>query len=107
MQRQSSRLLRATQQCGFEGKMYTNIEYADMHLVYGAALSNALAARQRYSELFPRRQLPSHQTFAGVDRRMREYSIRSAPHTGRPRMHIEDCVLDIVDQDPAISTVQH
>ncbi|KAJ4433103.1 hypothetical protein ANN_15360 [Periplaneta americana] len=67
--------------------MNTNIEYADMHLVYGAAEGNALAARRRYSELFPRRQLLSHQTFAGVDRRMRE----------------GQC-LDMIDQDPAIST---
>ncbi|KAJ4427365.1 hypothetical protein ANN_24986 [Periplaneta americana] len=40
--------------------MYTNIEYADMHLVYGAAEGNALAARRRYSELIPRRQLRRH-----------------------------------------------
>ncbi|KAJ4441194.1 hypothetical protein ANN_11045 [Periplaneta americana] len=75
-----------------------------MHLVNGAAEGNALAARRRYSELFPRRQLPSHQTFVGVDRCVRDYGIRSAPHTGQPRMHVEDCVLDMVDQDPAVST---
>ncbi|KAJ4426945.1 hypothetical protein ANN_26744 [Periplaneta americana] len=84
--------------------MYTNIEYAHMHLVYGAAEGNAFAARRRYRDLFPRRQLPSHQIFAGVDRHMRKYGIRSAPRTGRPRVHVEDNVLDMVDQDPAIST---
>ena len=35
--------------------MYSNSEYADMHLVHGAADGNALESRRRYSELFPRR----------------------------------------------------
>ncbi|KAJ4450003.1 hypothetical protein ANN_01410 [Periplaneta americana] len=82
--RQSARQFFVLHSSGVEGKMYTNTEYADMHLVYGAAEGDALASRRRYSELFPRLQLPSHQTFAGVDRRMREYGIRSAPRTGRP-----------------------
>lgn len=92
---------------GFVHMMYSNSEYADMHLVYGAADGNALAARRRYSELFPRRRLPSHQTFVSVDRRMREYGIRPGPHSGRPLEHavnVEEHVLDLVDQDPSIST---
>lgn len=89
--------------------MYSNSEYADMHLVYGAADGNALEARRRYSELFPRRQLPNHQTFVSVDRRMRQYGIRPGPHSGRPlahAVHIEEHVLDLVHRDPAISTRQ-
>ena len=89
--------------------MYSNSEYADMHLVYGAADGSALEARRRYSELFPRRQLPNHQTFLSVDRRMRQYGIRPGPHSGRPlvhAVHIEEHVLDLVHRDPAISTRQ-
>ena len=39
--------------------MYLNSEYADVHHVYGAADGNALEARRRYSDLFPRRLLPN------------------------------------------------
>ena len=89
--------------------MYSNSEYADMHLVYGAADGNALEARRRYSELFPRQQLPNHQTFVSVDRRMRQYGIHPGPHSGRPlahAVHIEEHVLDLVHRDPVISTRQ-
>ena len=76
--------------------------------MYGAADGNALEARRRYSEI-PRQQLPNHQTFVSVDRRMRQYGIRPGPHSGRPlahAVHIEEHVLDLVYRGPAISTRQ-
>lgn len=51
---------------------FTFAELADMHLCYGAANSNALAARRLYAQRFPQRVLPSHVLFANVDRRIRE-----------------------------------
>ena len=86
---------------------YTNNEYADMHLLYGATDGNLREARRRYKELFPNRRLPNHQTFAVVGRRMREYCIRDVSRSGRPLRHgvaVEENILQLVDEDPTIST---
>ena len=51
---------------------YSYAEYADMHLIYGEALSNSSKARILYAERFPARILPSQKTFQRVDRSLRE-----------------------------------
>lgn len=52
--------------------MYTNVEYADIHLMYGLASGNALEARRLYQERFPDRRVPCPKTFVRVDRSLRE-----------------------------------
>jgi len=52
--------------------MYSNEEYADMHLAYGQANQVANIARRLYSERFPNRNLPNSRTFSTADRLLRE-----------------------------------
>lgn len=52
--------------------VFTNEEYADMHLVYGEMRCNARAAQRRYAEKFPNRQHPTHSTFTALHQRLRK-----------------------------------
>lgn len=51
---------------------FTFEEYADMHLMYGLALCNAVQARRLYQERFPGRVIPDRKTFEATHRRLRE-----------------------------------
>lgn len=53
---------------------YTNLEMADINLMYGVANCNSLEARRlyMYSDRFPGRVLPSHVTFQTIHQRLRE-----------------------------------
>ena len=78
-----------------------------MGLLYCATDGNLREAQRRYRELFPDRRVPNYQTFAATDRRMREYGIRDVPRSGRQQLHgvaIEDNILQLVDDDPTISS---
>ena len=80
-----------------------------MHLLYDETDGNSQEARRQYRELFPNRLLPNHQTFAAVDRRMREYGIRDVSRSRQPQLHgvtVEDNILQLVDDDPTISTLR-
>lgn len=88
---------------------YTNEEYTDMLLVYGYCQGNCADSVRVYSERFPNRRVPSHPTFAAVERRLRETG-RLAPVTanyGRQRFvrqpEVEEEILDRVQEDPELS----
>lgn len=89
---------------------YTNEELTDMHLMYGLAQGNGREARKLYHERFPNRRLPSHPTFASVDRRLRETGSFAISNTGRghPRTvrmpETEEYILDRFRQTPSTST---
>lgn len=88
---------------------YTNEEYACMHFMYGLADGNASRARRLYQERYPTRRLPDRKTFEGVHRRLCEYgSFARSPRTGgRPKVarpEEEEAVLNIVEENPGIST---
>lgn len=51
---------------------FTWAELADMHLAYGAAEGNAVAAEALYVRRFPGREVPDRRFFQTVDRRLRE-----------------------------------
>lgn len=51
---------------------YSNVEMADMHLLYGAANCNSREAVRLYENLYPNRQVPNKKTFQEMDRRLRE-----------------------------------
>lgn len=92
--------------------IYSNEEYVDMLIVYGAAGENAAHARRLYLERFPNRQTPSKNTFLRLIQRGRE-SGNLQPNRGlgggRPNRHgvnVEEEILEIVDADPNISTRQ-
>ena len=78
-----------------------------MHLLYGTTDGNSREARRRYRELFPNRRLPNYETFAAVDRHMREYGICDVSRSGRPQLHgvtVEDNILQLFDDGKTIST---
>lgn len=89
--------------------MYSNVEYTDMLLTLGECLGNSSAAVTRYSEKFPRRNLPSKNTFRAVERRCRETGNVNPKkiNSGRPRttrnVNKEIIILNLVDQDPTVS----
>lgn len=89
---------------------YTNAEYTDMLLVFGYCQGNGRECVRVYSERFPNRRIPSHATFAAVERRLRETG-RFAPNTtdyGRQRFvrlpEVEEEILERVGEDPEVST---
>lgn len=85
---------------------FTNEEYADMHLMYGAAWGNAVEARRLYAENFPGRRIPDRRVFQAVDARLRERGIRiGAIERPRPRQpNFEDQILQMVEREPTTST---
>lgn len=89
---------------------YTYEELADMHLTYGEAKGNGRAARRLYEQRFPTRRIPSHPTFASVDRRLREtgsFAIANS-NAGRSRTartpELEERVLTRFAAAPSTST---
>lgn len=89
---------------------YTNGELTDMLLVSGYCQGNGRECVRIYGDRFPNRRLPNHQTFAAVERRLRETG-RFAPATadyGRERMVrtpvVEEEILERVTEDAKLST---
>lgn len=88
---------------------YTNEELADMHLIYGESRGNCRLARRLYQNKFPHRRIPSHPTFAQIDRRLREtgafkpnrWNAGRRPQVLQP--HVEENILDMVEQNPTTS----
>lgn len=91
---------------------YTNDEYMDMIIVYGAADENAARARRMYSEKFRNRQTPSENTFLRVIQRGREtgnLQPKKGQYGGRPNRYavdVQEEVLQRVDAEPTTSTRQ-
>ena len=88
---------------------FTNIEYADMHLVLGDAHGNAERAVQLYARLYPNRRLPNPRTFCAVDRRLRETGSFNRPTRdigGHNRLRNErnNEILNKVQENPHTST---
>ncbi|XP_066141312.1 uncharacterized protein [Euwallacea fornicatus] len=89
---------------------YTYNEQVDMLLVYGFCNKNGRESVRVYHEKFPNRRTPNHQTFANIERRLRENGsfqpkridggrIRTTRTTGN-----EEAILNRVEEDPRIST---
>lgn len=90
---------------------FTNSEYVDMLIVYGAAGENAAHARRLYLQRFPDRRIPSERTFLIVVQRGREtgsLTPRRGIGGGRPHrqdgVNVEENILQIVEDDPTVSS---
>lgn len=87
---------------------YTNEEYADMLLAYGAAQCNAREARRIYQERFPNRRLPDRNTFVSTYRRLREtgnLNAREPRNSARQLpVEIDEQILAAFEEDPTTST---
>jgi hypothetical protein len=86
---------------------YSNEEYADIHYYYGKANGNGLQAKRMYSQAFPNRRCPHHETFQQLHQRLRESgSFSRRPGQGRPKalaVADEDSILENVLDDPSVS----
>jgi len=90
--------------------VYSDDEYVDMLLAYGAAGQNGRDACLLYNERFPHRVVPSANTFVAVERGIRETGtlVVSNPDGGRQRyvrnVQFEEIVLNMVAQNPRTSS---
>lgn len=88
---------------------YTYSEQVDMLLVYGFCQGNGRESVRVYRERFPNRRVPNHQTFANIERRLREHG-RFEPRNadrGRERTtriaEVEEEILDRIEGNPKLS----
>lgn len=84
---------------------YTPVEYANMHLIYGECRCNAGAAARLYRERYPNAaRHPDSRVFVNVHRLLSEGRFpHQAVNEGRPRLGVEDEVLQAVADDPSTS----
>lgn len=89
---------------------YTFSELTDVVLTLGECFGNAAAAVKCYKDKFPNRNIPDAKTFLSTERRLRETGSLQVKNrdAGRPRnartVDVEEEILDIVMEDPTIST---
>lgn len=89
---------------------FSNMEYTDMHFLYGFTGGNARAAREEYRRRYPGRRLPSARTIESVHRRLRECGhFRTVNwENNRPRsatsINVEENILDYFTNHPESST---
>lgn len=94
-----------------ENLTYSNSEFVDMLLVYGASGENASEAAQMYAERFPLRRPPNRKTFVRLIQRARDTGTLH-PHQGRDggpgrplrRFNQEQRILDVIEENPYVST---
>lgn len=90
--------------------MYTNEEPATIHFIYGLADDNALQTHCRlYQERYPTHRCPNRKTFGRIHRRLCEDGsfVYMSGNKGRLKNttpEVQEEILDIVHQDPGIST---
>ena len=88
---------------------YTNIEWANIVLCYGAAGENSRQARVMYQQRFQNRSIPHEQTFISAVQLLRDHG-RFQPvavDRGRTRsqrtLNAEPQILDAVEENPGTS----
>ncbi|KYN20088.1 hypothetical protein ALC57_07556 [Trachymyrmex cornetzi] len=92
---------------------YTNQEYCDMFLIYGASNQNAHEAARRYVEQFPNRRAPRPSVFLNLINRARTSGsfepIRRnvvGRHFYVRNVHNEEAVLSAIEEDSSTSIRQ-
>ena len=89
---------------------YTYEELTDMLLVYGFCQGNGRGSVRVYRDRFPNRRIPNRTIFANIERRLRETGTLKARihNSGRPRtarnVEQEEAILEMIDEEPEIST---
>ena len=89
---------------------YTEEELTDMLLVYGFCQGNGRRSVRVYRDRFPNRRIPNRTIFANIERRLREtctFTARihnsSRQQTAR-NVEQEEAILEMIDEEPEIST---
>ena len=89
---------------------YSLRKLADIHLIYGEARGVARVAVRLYGTRFPHRRLPSRRMFQDLHQRLQETGsllprrVERGPQRPQRIVNIEEEVLDVVHDDPGIST---
>ena len=84
---------------------FTNAEIADMYLMYGMVEGNALRGTRLYLDRFLDREMPGHQLFTNLHRRIRDTSnFRvNVVHLGHPS-HCRKRMIDHFENHSRTST---
>jgi hypothetical protein len=82
---------------------FSNVEYANMYLLYGESCGNASAAVRLYGARFPNRRVPSRQTLVEVAQGLRETGLLQPSVCGRD-LQRSNCVLNI--EDPILNATE-
>lgn len=85
---------------------FSNVEYVDFIFYYGMARGDANEAKRLYEEAFPNRHAPNRAVFVNTYTRAREtgcVSHCSGDRTRGSEPHVEDAVLEAVEEDPRTS----
>lgn len=91
-------------------EMFTSAEMTGMLLVFGYCSGSGRESVRVYREKFPNRRIPNHQTFAAIERRLRETGsfIPVTANYGRQRTirtpEVEEEILERIAEDPKLST---
>lgn len=90
-------------------RYYSNREYVDMLKALGACNNSARAAAVYYAQQFPNRRQPDDKVIRRVEQRLIETGNLNPRkrNEGRPEVHnvhAEERILEIVEDDPCIST---
>lgn len=86
----------------------SNEEYGDMIYVYGFCDGNGRAARREYERRFPQRRTPNHTTFGKVYDYVRQHgrfpTVALNERNERQYVNLENDILNLIDNNPKIST---
>lgn len=86
---------------------FSNEEYADIMMAYGAANGVARAAQRLYQERFPGRRSPGRRVFQDTYRRIRETGSvtfnEPRGHIVRHNVEVDERILALFEEDPTRS----
>lgn len=89
-------------------RQFSNREYADILFIYGFCNGNGTAAKTEYGRRFPDRRLPNRKTFIRVFNYLGEHgrfpTVTLNEHQERRHLNMEQNILNIVNNNPGIST---
>ena len=89
--------------------VFSNVEYCDMHFVYGFCDGNARAAVDEYQRRFPDRRIPSRGVISCIHQTMCEtgclpgVAVQSERQVV-PLINTRENILEMVQRSPRLST---
>lgn len=86
--------------------LFSSVEYADMHFIYGFCDGSAAAAVREYRRRYPDRRQPSGRVFVNIHRHFREFGLKHTRDPERPgrRNNHENAILRTFDNNPRLSS---
>lgn len=84
--------------------LFTNAEYADIHLIYGFCNGNSEEASREYARRFPNRRRPDAQVFINVHRCFREFGLQKNPRNVYVNERHQNEILNAFDENNRLSS---